>query len=191
MSHRVEYVKGHFYHFFNRGAHRVSIFREYENYLLVLESVKRYGGELAITVIAYCLLPNHFHLFVRQDGTSRASLLPQRVFNRYSKAYNRRFEHSGTLFEGPVKVKEVATKEHLTRLCPYIHANPVLHGIVDDVRAWPFSNYLEWIQDRPGTLVDRQFVDSHFGSPDAYEALVAEYLEGRRRLTDPADPGSW
>jgi putative transposase len=142
--------------------------------------MKAYCGALALVPIAYCLLPNHYHLLIRQDGDQPAGLLPQRVFNSYSKAYNKRYDHSGTLFEGQYKVKVVEQDGYLLHLCRYIHANPAIHGLVHDVGAWPYSNYLEWIGERAGTLVDRGFVQAHFGTADRYRAFVAEYLATRR-----------
>jgi len=179
-SRRPEYVRGQFYHFYNRGAHRLSLFREPDNYVFVLRKVKGYCRELGLAPIAYCLMPNHYHLLVRQDGEEPARLLSQRVFNSYSKAYNTRYAHSGTLFEGSYKVKLVGQERYLEHLCRYIHANPVIHGVVDAVADWPYSNYLEWVGERAGTLVDRQFVDARFPDPAAYRGYVAEYLAERR-----------
>ena len=136
---RPVYARGHFYHFYNRGAHQVSIFREEDNYLFVLRKIKAYCREFGLAPIAHCLLPNHYHWLIRQDGEQRAGLLPQRVFNSYSKAYNKRYEHSGTLFEGNYRVKPVESDRYLLHLCRYIHANPVIHGLVDDPADWPFS----------------------------------------------------
>ena len=177
---RPEYLSGHYYHLYNRGAHQVSIFREEDNYLFVLRKVQVYCRSLSLTPIAYCLLPNHYHFLLRQDGEHRAGLLPQRVFNSYSKAYNKRYGHSGTLFQGNYRAVAVESERYLLHLCRYIHANPVIHGLVDDVADWPYSNYLEWIGERAGTLVDRDFVRAHFPTPDSYRAFVAEYLTQRR-----------
>ncbi|MGD8398482.1 MAG: transposase [Anaerolineae bacterium] len=177
---RPGYVTGGHYHLYNRGAHRLSLFREETNYLFVLRKMKAYCGALALVPIAYCLLPNHYHFLIRQDGDQPAGLLPQRIFNSYSKAYNKRYDHSGTLFEGQYKVKMVEQDGYLLHLCRYIHANPAIHGLVHDVGAWPYSNYLEWIGERAGTLVDRGFVQAHFGTADRYRAFVAEYLATRR-----------
>jgi hypothetical protein len=94
----------------------------------LLRKMKGYVRELSLAPIAYCLLPNHYHWLVRQDGDVRAGLLPQRVFNAYGKAYNKRYGHSGTLFEGAYKVEPVLDEGHLLHLCRYIHANPVVHG---------------------------------------------------------------
>lgn len=177
---RPDYVPGGFYHFYNRGAHRLSIFREAENYHYVLRKMKAYVRDFSLVPIAYCLLPNHYHLLIRQDGDLRAGLLPQRIFNAYSKAYNRRYHHSGTLLEGTYKVKPVLEQNHLLHLCRYIHANPVIHGLVEHLADWPYSNYPEWIGERPGTLFDRDFVAAHFPNAGDYQAFVADYIAARR-----------
>jgi REP element-mobilizing transposase RayT len=182
MSGRPEYAPGQNYHFYNHGVHRLSIFREPNNYLFALEKIKRYVREFELTVIAYCLLPNHYHFLIRQDGDARASLLPQMVFNSYSKAYNRRYDHRGTLFEGSYKVKPVLDETQLLNLCRYIHANPVLHGFVERPEDWAYSNYLEWIGERDGTLVDRDFIAIYFDTPAAYRAFVEDYLADRAAL---------
>jgi putative transposase len=175
---RPEYLSGHFYHFFNRGAHRVSLFREHGNYIFVLRKVKKYVAAFDLTMVAYCLMPNHYHFLMRQDGDHAARLLPQRVFNSHSKAY-KRYDHSGTLFEGNYKVEAVEDEVYMLQVCRYIHANPVKDGLVDKAAAWPYSDYLEWVGEREGTLVDRGLVMAYFASPTDYEAFVEEYLTAR------------
>ena len=179
MSKRPAYQAGGCYHFYNRGAHRRSIFNEEETYLFVLWRVKQYSESLGLTLLAYCLLPNHYHFLVRQEGEQAAGLLPQRVFNSYSKAYNKRYQHSGTLFESNYKAIAVTNDAYILNLCRYIHANPVLHGLAEQVDDWPYSNYLEWIGERDGVLVDHSFVQSHFPGAGSYREFVAEYLEDR------------
>jgi REP element-mobilizing transposase RayT len=170
------FEEGHYYHIYNRGARRVSIFREHENYLFVLNKLKQYTQLLQHCVVAYCLMPNHYHWLVRQDGEEPVRLLPQRVFNSYSKAYNKRYEHSGTLFEGPYRAHQVDNHNYLLHLCRYIHANPVKDGLVSSLDDWPYSNYHEWVARRQGTLVDRAFVREYFPRPEAYTEFVEDYL---------------
>ncbi len=137
---RPPYIQSHYYHIFNRGSGKAKIFQEEDNYYFVLGRIKKYSREFKLNVIAYCLMPNHYHLLIRQDGGYRAGLLPQRVFNSYSKAYNRKYDHSGTLFEGPYKIVHVTGESHLRHLCRYIHSNPVKDGLVQRPEEWPFSN---------------------------------------------------
>jgi putative transposase len=78
---RIAFAPGEHYHVYNRGSGHGSIFLEADNYIFALRNVKKYAQELQITVVAYCLLPNHYHLLLRQDGEEPAGLLIQRVFN--------------------------------------------------------------------------------------------------------------
>lgn len=176
---RPEYLPGHYYHFYNRGAHKVSIFREPDNYLFVLQKMRKYVAEFKLTMIAYCLMPNHYHFLTRQDAKHAAGLLPQRVFNSYSKAYNKRYGHSGTLFEDNYKVKPIQTSSYLLHLCRYIHGNPVKDGLVDNPADWPYSNYLDWIGERNGALIDRDFIQSQFGNAQEYKKFLFQYLQSR------------
>jgi len=169
---RPAYLPGLYYHIYNRGCSRLSIFKEPENYLFVLRKLKLYAQRYKLTLIAFCLMPNHYHFLIRQDGEHAAGLLPQRVFNSYSKAYNLRYRHSGTLFEDNYKVKPVKTSAHLLHLCRYIHINPVKHGFAKDPADWPYSNYLEWMGLRAGTHYDPEFVRINFETPAHYRAFV-------------------
>jgi len=161
-----------------------ALFRETTNYLYVLEKIQKYRHESNLTVIAYCLMPTHYHFALRQEGDQPAGNLPQLVFNSYSKAYNLKYGHSGTLFEGRFCAKVIDTPGYLLHLCRYIHGNPVKDGLVADPADWPWSNYLEWIGERNGSLVDRDFIKTQFGDAANYQKSLALYLKS---LDLPAD----
>jgi putative transposase len=108
-------------------------------------------------------------------------------FNSYTKAYNKRYSRSGTLFQGPDKVAHVSEQAYLLHLCRYIQANPVKDGLVVEPDDWPYSNYVEWVGLRSGTLVDRDFAREHFPTPESYRAFVFDYIRERelpRELED-------
>ena len=65
-------------------------------------------------------------------------------------------------------------------VCRSIHANPVKDGLVKNLTDWPYSNYLEWIGCRPGTLVDREFISTHFANTADYAEFVEDYLDTRQ-----------
>ncbi|MEM7112931.1 MAG: transposase [Chloroflexota bacterium] len=173
---KISFIQGHYYHIYNRGAGRQPIFRESENYLYLLRLLKRVLVDLQISMIAYCLLPNHYHWLVRQDGETAVNQLPKRVFGSYTQAFNKKYQRTGTLFEGPFKAKYVNNGAYLYQLCAYIHRNPVKHGLADSLEAWPFSNYPEWIGIRAGTLIDRNFILSHFPNGQQYEEFVRDCI---------------
>lgn len=179
---KVQFVQGGYYHFYNRGAGRQSIFRTDEDYRQVLILLKKVSIILDINVIAYCLLPNHYHWLVHQNGPAPANLLPKRVFGSYVRTFNTRHQSSGTLFEDRFEAKPVDTDGYLRHLCCYIHANPVRHGIATALELWPYSNYPEWIGVRQGDLVDRAFIQGHFPDGANYRQHVLNYLTGMASL---------
>jgi REP element-mobilizing transposase RayT len=181
---RDAFYSGGIYHIFNRGAHRLRIFYDHEDYLRLLSYVKTYAPRYEVAILAYCLLPNHYHFLLRQDGVTPISKFIGVIFNGYTQYFNLRREHKGTLFEGRFKHREVTTEPYLLNLIRYIHANPVLHGLIDDPGQWTFSNYLEWVGERDGTLMNRAFIAAYFDSPAAYRAFVLDYLQ-ERELPQP------
>jgi REP element-mobilizing transposase RayT len=185
---KTEFAPGQYYHIYNRGPGRQQIFREEENYLYLLRLVKTYTHQLQVAVIAYCLMPNHYHFLLRQDGEESAGLLPQLAFNRYTKAFNKRYGRTGTLFEGRYRSIWVDRTEYLFHLCRYIHANPVKAGFASRLEDWPFSNYLEWVGKRDGTLVDRRFVEESFPQKDRYREFVEDYLQAIDALPRGIEP---
>jgi len=70
--------------------------------------------------------------------------------------------------------------EYLLHLCRYIHRNPLQTGIVVRPEQWHYSNYLEFIEQREGTLVDREFVKENFGSPEEYRNFVMEHVPSEK-----------
>lgn len=175
---RRSFHQGNYYHIYNRGANRAPIFFSKENYFYFLRLIKKYALKYQITFIAYCLMPNHYHFLLRQDGDFPISKFINVLFNTYVQAVNHQRNRSGTLFEGRFKHKLVERDEYLIHLCRYIHANPVKAGLVTQLEEWPYSNYLEWIDERPGTLIDHDFVDAYFPQRQTYTEFVLDYLRG-------------
>ncbi len=186
MARKVKFMPGHYYHVFNRGANRQPIFRAEENYIFLLHRVKKYAAQFSISIIAYCLMPNHYHFLLRQDETATISAFIQAVFNSYTKAFNKMFDRSGTLFEGPFQAILIDRDEYLIHLCRYIHCNPLEAKLVAHPGQWPFSNYLEWVEQRKGTLVDRALVREWFPSSESYEQFVLQ--EPHPRIAAEIEP---
>lgn len=109
-------------------------------------------------------MPNHYHFLLRQLEQDPVGLCVQYMFNSYTKAVNNMYDRSGTLFEGPYRAIHVDEESYLTHLCRYIHRNPIEAGLVEELEVWPWSNYLEWIGKRNGTLYNETFVKTHFRS---------------------------
>jgi REP element-mobilizing transposase RayT len=169
---KASHLADHYYHVYNRGCNRERIFANDGNYLFLLRRVQRFLVDYPLTVIAYCLMPNHYHFLLRPEEDGALSPFIQRLFNSYTQAFNKQQRRSGTLFQGRAKSVLVDTDEYVLHLCRYIHLNPVRAGLVAHPGEWPYSSYLEWVEQRAGTLVDRDFVRQYFAAPAEYEAFV-------------------
>jgi len=117
MPKRFPTIQGGYYHIYNRGAGRLAIFLEERNYLYLLRLLKRVAAECDVTVVAYNLLPNHYHWLLRQGGETPVGRVPARVVGGYSQAFNRAHHRTGTLFEGPYKALEVDTDAYFVNVC--------------------------------------------------------------------------
>jgi len=171
------HLAGHYYHVYNRGCNRENIFANEGNYLFLLRRAKLYLADYPLSVIAYCLMPNHYHFLLRPDEDDALSPFIQRLFNSYSQVFNKQRRRSGTLFEGRAKSILVDTDEYVLHLCRYIHLNPVRAGLAARPEQWPYSNYLEWLERRGGTLIDRALVRHHFPVATDYEVFVMSEVD--------------
>ena len=176
------YLPGHVYHVFQRGNNRNSCFLESENYQyylgLWIECSRRYG----VTVHAYCLMTNHVHFLVTPAKTDSISRVTRDVGSRYAFYFNRKYNRTGTLWEGRHKSCLVQDERYFLTCSRYIELNPVEAGIVDQPGKYAWSSYLANAWGR------NDWLDRH----DVYQ-LLGENAESRRhayrdlfkkRLTD-------
>ncbi len=177
-AHRDPFIQGGFYHVYNRTLAGVPLIFETANYAYFLRLVQRYRQPYGAGVIAYCLMPNHFHFLLRQETDQPLSRFVAALLNAYVQALNRQQKRHGPLFEGHFRHVQIEHETYLTHLCRYIHLNPVNAGLATTPEGWPYSNYRDWLGLREGTLKDEAFIREHFGVPEAYGKFVKEWQEG-------------
>jgi REP element-mobilizing transposase RayT len=166
---------GLYYHIYNRGNNREDLFREQRNYPYFLKLYLHHLEPVADT-FAYCLMKNHFHLLVRIKETSevleckkifKPSQNFSNLFNAYSKAINKAYDRTGSLFEERFGRIQVASADYFANLIFYIHFNPQKHRFVDDFRDWPWSSYRALLG--PGVGLKRGAVMNWFGGVNNFE----------------------
>jgi len=168
------FSQGYYYHIYNRSIRDEKLFFDINNYEYSLKLVKRYSVRFEIMIIAYCLMPNHYHFLVQQRSNFPISSFVGSVFNAYVQALNKQRGRSGPLFEGRFKHILVDKEAYIVHLCRYIHLNPLKAGPVSRPEDWLFSNYLEWINLRAGTLKDETFIKERFRKAHEYEEFVQD-----------------
>jgi len=82
-------------------------------------------GEKLVDIGAYCLMPNHFHLLVKEVRAGGIALFMQKLSTGYTMYFNTRYNRSGALFQGKYKARHVTGDRYLKYLFSYIHLNPV------------------------------------------------------------------
>jgi REP element-mobilizing transposase RayT len=138
-------------------------------------------SDVWVDIVAYCLMPNHFHLLVcpQDDELSRRM---QRLTISYTKAMNKRYDRSGALFEGQFQAVQVDRDEYLVHLSRYIHLNPVEAGLCGRPEDWEFSSYRDYVGLRQGTLPRSDIVLGQFPSRDDYRAFVESFRPDEREV---------
>ena len=168
----TQFYSGEYYHLYNRGVDRKSIFKSRSNYSYFLRQWTKYL-EGYVNVIAFSLNDNHFHFLVQVnhfsesdlDGKPVHELITGRLkkfFQSYTMAFNKQHGRIGTLFQTPFKRALVAKLEDLSTLIAYIHLNPQKHGLIADFRNWEWTSYGKILQFKR-SLVDKEFVLEWFG----------------------------
>ncbi len=158
-----------YFHVYNRGVNGQYIFTSDDNYSFLIRRMNEYQSQFPITVVAYCLMPTHYHFLIEADNRVHVSRFIQKLFNSYSQAFNQQQNRTGTLFEARAKFKVIDSDEYAIELCSYIHLNPIKAGLAKKPEQWKYSNYVEWIN--PSNLVSR-----FFDSPKQYEDYVLSSL---------------
>jgi putative transposase len=130
------YADNGYYHLYNRGVERRNIFLCSEDYLTLLHLFQAYliDNPLSPTaskslqgrleLLAFCLLPNHFHLLLKQHDKTAMVEFMRKVFTSYSMYFNKKYKRTGTLFESRYKASLIDRPDYLLHLSRYIHHNP-------------------------------------------------------------------
>ncbi|MGK7890288.1 MAG: transposase [Leptolyngbyaceae cyanobacterium] len=183
----MAFIPGQFYHLYNRGVNRDRIFFERENYLHFLRQWRRYLVPHTLDVLAYCLMPNHYHFLVqvRDEGLSEKMGF---LSLAYTKAINKRHNRCGPLFQGRFQSIHVNEACYLLNLSRYIHLNPVKAQLVDTPQEWEFSSYQDYVELRRGSLPQFRMVRNGMGDAATYRSFVEvediRYLPPRRFMFD-------
>jgi putative transposase len=164
----MRFYENSYYHIYNRTINEELLFRSEENYLFFLKKYRYYLDEYLET-IGYCLMPTHFHFLVRvkeienqtsglSDVSTKISRGMHKLQMSYTKAFNRRYNRQGSLFQAHYKAKQISNEPYLITLLTYIHQNPIRSGLVEKAEEWLFSSYQDYIDLRKGTLPSKSII---------------------------------
>jgi REP element-mobilizing transposase RayT len=165
---KKRFFQGSAYHIYNRGNHREHVFKDNDDRKFFLAKVDEYCERDRISILAYCLMDNHFHLLLRQNGTAKLAGMMRSLLTSYAKHSNWKHGLVGHLFQGPYQSRWMNSEEGLAYASRYIHLNPVK---VADTRAYRWSSYRQYLGKVSG-IADPVPVLELFESKDNYATFV-------------------
>ena len=178
-----------YYHIYNRGSEKRTIFLSDKDYLNFLKRVKKNISKYAVDVLSYCLMPNHFHFLIHQTlhGSIQACL--NAIELGYAKYFNTKYQRVGPLFQGRFKAKTIESDEYLLQLSAYIHRNPLDSRNTKDSQnlliSYPYSSYRAYLKKEPSfakiDTILNYFSDSN---PNlSYQSFVQQFTPNIEALS--------
>ena len=194
---------GRFYHIYNRGINGCNLFHDNENYEYFLHLYDKHAAKV-VNTFAWVLMKNHFHFLVQikkeeeiilffqnlegfrnLQGLKNRNRINQQfsnLFNAYTKALNKRYYRTGSLFEHPFKRIPVTSNDQLKYLVYYIHHNPIHHGFCENFLEYPWSSYLTMLSPKK-TKLSREEVIRWFENKTYFEEYHSkEQIEKYKEL---------
>ena len=190
----MEFFENELYHIYNRGNNRQPIFFNTDNYLFFIKKVRKFILPYC-DILAYCLMPNHFHFLVNTDHRTIATktiadkeknILSEGIrmlLSSYTQAINKQNKTTGSLFQQNTKAKTITKGSKLyDLLCfHYIHQNPIKAKLVEKMEGWEYSSFKDYCGLRKGTLCNQEL---------AFQLLGLEkksFYEDSYRIIDTDD----
>nr|WP_302599506.1 transposase [uncultured Cellulosilyticum sp.] len=174
---RREKCPNSIYHLIVRGNNRENIFRDYMDREVYLNRVKHYKEKFQMEIYAYCMMTNHVHLVVYDNGQDISKFM-QGLNLSYAIYFNKKYDRCGHVFQGRFTSAMIKTDDYFIHVSKYVHLNPVKANIVADAIEYNWSSFKYYMenQDRWG-IVNTERILKYF-SDDFGEArkLYLEYI---------------
>jgi REP element-mobilizing transposase RayT len=152
-------------HVMARGIEGGDIFRDKKDREALLKRLSDLVGKGNIQLLAWCLMPNHFHLLLRTHGMSLATMM-RRLMTGYAVWHNRRYDRKGHLFQNRYKSIVVEEDPYFLELVRYIHLNPVRGHLLDNLSQldqYPYSGHAVLMGHKKFRGQDVEWVLGSFG----------------------------
>jgi len=209
---KTPFVNGQVYHIFNRGVNLSNIFFDKRDYRRAINLLSFYqvgdapiryskfiksAGEIrknyeeslkkmqrVVDIICFCLMPNHFHLLLKQKEEDGIAKFIRNFQIGYSRYINEKENRIGALFQGQFKAVRVENDEQLIHLSRYIHLNPFSSFLIknlSEIEKYSWSSYSEYIFDING-ICQKELILSFFRNKNDYRKFVLNNADYQRKL---------
>ncbi len=176
-------------HIFNRGIDRRPVFEDFADYRHMLRLFDRYLGpgrqisktgvaypnyHKEIKLLAFCLMPNHFHLELEVDNLKAAQKFMQSIKTAYCKYFNLKYKRSGYVFDSGYHLRIIDTEGDYIQISRYIHLNAL--AVTEDYQSFLYSSLQYYLRGSAPTWLKTQQVLDSFDSPTAYLHFHEEHI---------------
>ena len=213
---KIPLITGEYYHIFNRGItgqltylrktdykQKILCFSYYcftkpplklsrlkevsvEERRNIFNSLEKSKDKL-VSILAFVLMPNHFHLLVKQNMDNGISIFLNKITNSYTRYFNIKYKRKGDLYQGVFKAVHVENDEQLLHLSRYIHLNPVASYVVKekDFLDYPWTSLPDYLHlHSRQTFVNTNLIADHFTSVNDYKKFTLDRVDYAKRLNE-------
>lgn len=214
---KLKFDNNSIYHICNRGVEKRKIFLNDKDYYRFIHDLYEFNDEkpaenvyyknpyepyetgtqrinkrtLLVEILAFCLMPNHFHLLLKQRRDNGISIFMNKL-GGYSTYFNKKYERVGSLFQGRFRAIRIERQEHFIYMPYYVHLNPL--GIIEPewregkikdfnkavsfLDSYRWSSYLDYIGKKNfPSIIQKKLLSDFFESPENYRKETLEWLK--------------
>jgi len=216
---KVSFVPGEFFHVYNRGNNKQLIYqdtKDYERFVDLLYAVNRQKSfsysnsqrgvsiyempkvDPLVSIGAYCLMPNHFHIVVTPTVENGLSIFMQKLSTAYAMYYNEKYKRTGSLFEGKFKAEHTGNDRYLKYLFSYCHLNPltlikqntrlkpylVKKSDMAYLSTYPYSSFLDYmeVKRKQNAILNRDNFPLYFPNKSSFISEIKSWISYRTDL---------
>ena len=206
------FANGEIYHVYNRSIEQKPVFTDKKECLratitldyyrfqslsfklskaliLNLDERKNYFSNLKnhkkiVEILAYCLMPNHFHFLIKQESKNGIKKYISDFSNSYVRYFNTKRERTGPLFQGAFKAIRIESDEQLIHVSRYIHLNPATSFLIkeNELDSYPWTSLPEYLGITESFICNKEPVLNLFPSIKAYRKFVHDQISYAREL---------
>lgn len=154
-----------------------------DNRVKIMEKLRKENNKI-VEIIAFCLMPNHFHLLLKQIKDNGISKYLANLQNSYTRYFNTKRERDGSIFLDQFKAVLISTEEQLVHVSRYIHLNPYTSYVtrsLEDLWKYPWASLSEYLGDGPG-ICQPELILNFFKNLKDYQDFIKNQADYQRQL---------
>lgn len=164
-----------------RFSHFLALNKDQKKEFLIKRKEK---SKKIVAIVAYCLMPNHFHLLCQQITRNGISKFMSKFTNSYVRYFNTRYKRKGPLLEGMFKAVRISTESQLIHTSRYIHINPATSYLIKkgELANYHWSSLREYLKRDEFPICETKIIMNHFGNTKDYYRFLLDRIDYGRTL---------